>query len=83
VNLVHQIVNALYQMKIQSVLVEGGAKLLQSFIDEGMWDEARIIKNEELKINNGLAAPELLFKNAKEEMKILNDSVKIYQNELG
>ena len=83
VNLVHQIVNALYQMKIQSVLVEGGAKLLQSFIDEGMWDEARIIKNEELKINNGLAAPELLPKNAKQEMKILNDSVKIYQNELG
>jgi diaminohydroxyphosphoribosylaminopyrimidine deaminase/5-amino-6-(5-phosphoribosylamino)uracil reductase len=83
VNLIHQIINALYQMKIQSVLVEGGARLLQSFIDEGMWDEIRRIKNEELKINNGLAAPELLFNSAKSEMKILNDSIKIYQNELG
>jgi diaminohydroxyphosphoribosylaminopyrimidine deaminase/5-amino-6-(5-phosphoribosylamino)uracil reductase len=83
VNLVHQIINALYQMNIQSVLVEGGAKLLQSFIDEEMWDETRIIKNEELKINNGLAAPELLVKDAKQETKILNDSIKIYQNELG
>ena len=83
VSLVHQIVNALYQMKIQSVIVEGGARLLQSFIDEEMWDEARIIKNEELIINNGLAAPELIIKNADQEIKILGDSIKIYNHELG
>jgi diaminohydroxyphosphoribosylaminopyrimidine deaminase / 5-amino-6-(5-phosphoribosylamino)uracil reductase len=83
VSLVHQIVNALYQMKIQSVLVEGGAKLLQSFIDEEIWDETRIIKNEKLIIKNGLAAPELVLKKVEQEMKILNDSIKIYQNELG
>ena len=83
VNLVHQIVNALYQMKIQSVIVEGGARLLQSFIDEEMWDEVRIIKNEELIINNGLAAPELENKNADHEIKILGDSIKIYNHELG
>jgi diaminohydroxyphosphoribosylaminopyrimidine deaminase/5-amino-6-(5-phosphoribosylamino)uracil reductase len=59
VSLVHQITNALHQLKIQSVIVEGGARLLQTFIDEGMWDEARIIKNEKLIINNGLAAPVL------------------------
>src|SRR6266540_3635821 len=59
VNLVHQITNALYQLKILSVIVEGGARLLQSFIDEGMWDEARVINNEELIINNGLPAPHL------------------------
>jgi diaminohydroxyphosphoribosylaminopyrimidine deaminase/5-amino-6-(5-phosphoribosylamino)uracil reductase len=83
VSLVHQIVNALYQMKIQSVIVEGGARLLQSFINEEMWDEARIIKNEELKINNGLAAPELLLNKAEEEIKISGDSIKIYNHELG
>jgi len=83
VNLVHQIVNALYQMKIQSVIVEGGARLLQSFIDEEMWDEARVIKNEELIINSGLAAPELEIKNADGEIKILSDSIKIYNHELG
>jgi diaminohydroxyphosphoribosylaminopyrimidine deaminase / 5-amino-6-(5-phosphoribosylamino)uracil reductase len=83
VSLVHQIANALYQMKIQSVIVEGGAILLQSFIDEEMWDEARIIKNEELIINNGLAAPQLTIKNTDQEIKILGDSIKIYNHELG
>ena len=57
VNLVHQIANALYQQKILSVLVEGGARLLQSFIDEGYWDEARIITNEALFVKGGIAAP--------------------------
>jgi diaminohydroxyphosphoribosylaminopyrimidine deaminase / 5-amino-6-(5-phosphoribosylamino)uracil reductase len=83
VNLVHQIVNAFYQMKIQSVIVEGGARLLQSFIDEEMWDEVRIIKNEKLVINSGLSAPELITGNLSEELMILNDSIKIYTNGLG
>ena len=81
VNLVHQVVNALYQMKIQSVIVEGGAKLLQSFIDEGIWDEARIIKNEKLIIKNGLAAPQLSVENARQELKISDDAVNFYFNE--
>ena len=81
VNLVHQIVNALYQMKIQSVIVEGGAKLLQSFIDEGTWDEARIIRNEKLIINNGLAAPQFTVQNDRKELKILHDTVTFYFNE--
>ena len=81
VNIVHQIVNALYQMKIQSVIVEGGARLLHSFIDEGIWDEARVIKNEELRINNGLAAPQLNVQHTNPELKILSDTVKYYINE--
>jgi diaminohydroxyphosphoribosylaminopyrimidine deaminase/5-amino-6-(5-phosphoribosylamino)uracil reductase len=69
-------------MKIQSVIVEGGARLLQSFIDEGMWDEARIIKNEELIINNGLSAPQLTIQNAAQKLNILNDSENFYFNEV-
>ena len=59
VNLVHQIMNALYQLNIQSVIVEGGARLLQSFIDDNSWDEARIISNQHLIVGEGLAAPVL------------------------
>lgn len=59
-NLLTQIMNALYQLQLQSILVEGGAQLLQSFIDNGLWDEARIINNEEFKINNGLDSPKLV-----------------------
>lgn len=58
-SLVQQIVMALHRLKIDSVLIEGGARLLQSFIDEGMWDEARVITNESLLVSEGLAAPVL------------------------
>lgn len=54
-----QIVAALYAYQIQSVIVEGGAKLLQSFIDEGIWDEARVITNSAMMISEGLDAPVL------------------------
>jgi len=54
---VRQIVEALHHLRILSVLVEGGAALLQSFIDEGLWDEARIITNQTLQVPEGLAAP--------------------------
>jgi diaminohydroxyphosphoribosylaminopyrimidine deaminase / 5-amino-6-(5-phosphoribosylamino)uracil reductase len=49
---------ALYDMQILSVLVEGGRKLLQSFIHAGTWDEMRIITNEEMIITDGLSSPE-------------------------
>jgi len=80
-SLVQQIVNALYQMKIQSVIVEGGARVLQSFIDEGIWDEARVIKNEKLIINNGVVAPELPEVEPRERTTILDDSVNIFINQ--
>jgi diaminohydroxyphosphoribosylaminopyrimidine deaminase / 5-amino-6-(5-phosphoribosylamino)uracil reductase len=57
VSLVHQVLNGLYQMKILSVMIEGGARLIQSFIDEGIWDEARVITNRSLILNRGVAAP--------------------------
>lgn len=79
VSLVSQIVNALYQLKIQSVIVEGGARLLQSFIDEGMWDEARVISNKQLVIGKGLPAPQLTNAIKTEEQIILSDSIEIYK----
>ncbi|TMI63488.1 MAG: bifunctional diaminohydroxyphosphoribosylaminopyrimidine deaminase/5-amino-6-(5-phosphoribosylamino)uracil reductase RibD [Bacteroidetes bacterium] len=78
VSLVHQLLNALYQLKISSVLVEGGAKLLQSFIDEELWDEIRVIKNEELIINNGLQTPLFNSANPVSQIKIESDTVSTY-----
>ena len=79
VSLAHQVVNALYQLKIQSVIVEGGAKLLQSFIDEKIWDEARVITNEGLIINNGVDSPELNSYFKMEEQKIFSDKIEIFK----
>jgi diaminohydroxyphosphoribosylaminopyrimidine deaminase/5-amino-6-(5-phosphoribosylamino)uracil reductase len=53
-----EIVSYLYQKNIQSVLVEGGAKTLQMFIDSNLWDEALRITNNDV-IKNGVKAPQL------------------------
>lgn len=80
-NCVRQILNACYQLNIQSVLVEGGAKTLQFFIDENCWDEARIITNNNLIVENGLSAP--VLKNCKliAEQNLLNDSIQYFEHE--
>lgn len=79
VSLIHQIINALYQLNIQSVIVEGGARLLQSFIDEGTWDEARVIRNRQLAIGNGLHAPQLGNALKIEEQNIFSDKIETYK----
>ncbi|MDP4148321.1 MAG: bifunctional diaminohydroxyphosphoribosylaminopyrimidine deaminase/5-amino-6-(5-phosphoribosylamino)uracil reductase RibD [Bacteroidota bacterium] len=79
-SLVHQLSMALYQLNILSVLVEGGATLLQSFIDEGYWDEARIITNEELLVPEGLPAPVLSEAQAVSHEQLLSDRIAIYKN---
>ncbi len=53
-----QVMSVLYERNMQSVLIEGGATLLQTFIDKGLWDEARIITARE-SLHHGIAAPQL------------------------
>ncbi|MAW94627.1 MAG: riboflavin biosynthesis protein RibD [Leeuwenhoekiella sp.] len=53
-----QITDILYSEGLQSVIIEGGAKTLNSFIESGLWDEARIFKGS-THFGNGVAAPNL------------------------
>lgn len=79
VSLVQQMLHALYRMNIQSLFVEGGAYLLQSFIDEEVWDEARIITNEQLIVaDGGLAAPVLRHHLPVHAEQFFSDAVRIY-----
>ena len=48
---------ALYAHGIQSLIVEGGAKTLQSFLDKDLWDEVRVETNQQLTIGAGTRAP--------------------------
>ena len=80
-NLLPDLLNALYQLNIQSVLVEGGATLLQSFINQDYWDEARVIINEELNIGEGIKAPLLKRSRLINTQKIGVDLVSTYQPE--
>ena len=52
------IMEELYQRNIQSLLVEGGSQLLQSFIDNELWDEAYIEKCPK-RLYSGVKAPEI------------------------
>jgi diaminohydroxyphosphoribosylaminopyrimidine deaminase/5-amino-6-(5-phosphoribosylamino)uracil reductase len=67
--LLNEVLMSLYELDIQSVVVEGGRQLLTSFIDQNLWDEARVfIGNKQF--HNGTKAPE--FKGhliAKEEIE--------------
>ncbi len=78
-SLLPQLLNALYQLQIQSVLVEGGAKLLQSCIDEGLWNEVRIIRNEQLVISNGINSPKLKNASLLKQEKYFSDSISYFQ----
>ena len=55
-HLPQHIINDLYSRKIISVFIEGGARLLQSFIDAGLWDEARIF-TVSTNFGDGVKAP--------------------------
>lgn len=61
-NWIQDILRFSHQQQIQSILVEGGASLLQSFLDSGCWDEIRVIKSTkaiDLSTSDGVKAPSL------------------------
>jgi len=46
----------LYLQDVQSLIIEGGAKTLQAFIDASLWDEARIFTGKAT-LKNGIKSP--------------------------
>lgn len=81
IGLAGQILNALYHLNIQSVLVEGGTQMLQSFINEDVWDEASVITNESLIIGNGLSAPQLQNHQYTGSEQFQTDRINWYRNQ--
>ena len=49
---------SLYDQHIQSLIVEGGAKTLQSFLDQGLWDEIRV-ETSPIAVDDGTPAPNI------------------------
>ncbi|MDR1879184.1 MAG: bifunctional diaminohydroxyphosphoribosylaminopyrimidine deaminase/5-amino-6-(5-phosphoribosylamino)uracil reductase RibD [Bacteroidales bacterium] len=54
------IMDQLYTMNIQSVLIEGGQRTLQQFLDLNLWDEAHVLVGD-MCFGGGLPAPRLPF----------------------
>lgn len=53
-----QLCKLLMNYEVTSLIVEGGAQTLQTFLDEGLWDEARIFSGSQA-LGKGLKAPEI------------------------
>jgi len=81
VDLLDEILAACYQLHIQSILIEGGSKTLQSFIDRHLWDEAIIITNTSLIVNDGVAAPILSHHTKAKQTVLLNDIITFFTNQ--
>ncbi len=64
----------LYARNIQSLIVEGGAATLQSFIDEGLWDEARVFQSS-VCFGDGIVAPQLRNAHFKEKEIVFGDTL--------
>ncbi len=78
-NMINSLLKELYKQKNQSVIVEGGTTTLQSFIDENIWDEARIFTTDK-KLENGVKSPIIKGKKIS-EIEIDTDCLKIILND--
>lgn len=77
-----QFCQALYRLNLQSVIIEGGPTLLQSFINAGCYDEIRLIENTFLRIGEGLAAPHFKAIPSHPAISLHNDRIHFFNHHL-
>ena len=77
-NVLNQVLKELYNREIQSVIIEGGRILLNSFLENYLWDEARVFVGNK-KFKKGIESPNIPAKHIS-EMIIDNDRLLVYRN---
>ena len=60
-DMISVVLNVLHKRNVISLIVEGGAQLHRSFLQTGIWDEARVITNREMIVGSGTEAAKLPF----------------------
>jgi diaminohydroxyphosphoribosylaminopyrimidine deaminase/5-amino-6-(5-phosphoribosylamino)uracil reductase len=81
-NFLEEVIYDLYNKEIQSVIVEGGPYLINSFISKSLWDEARIFISDTT-YGDGIKAPDLYHAKLEEKRKIFNDELLFFKNNNG
>lgn len=76
-----EILSDLYKRGVQSLMVEGGGRLLQHFIDEGLWDEARV-EIAPFCLDRGVSAPRMKEVNLKAELLVDGRKILNYSREM-
>jgi diaminohydroxyphosphoribosylaminopyrimidine deaminase/5-amino-6-(5-phosphoribosylamino)uracil reductase len=79
-NLLHEVLRELHKENILSLIVEGGAAVLDSFIKAGLWDEARVFVTPGL-LADGIASPMLSNSPKAFISDIDSDSLHVYINQ--
>ncbi len=78
-NLTKHLCDVLYKHQIQSVIIEGGAQTLQTFIDANLWDEARVFTGKK-NLKLGIESPEFK-KNTSQTFQVAEDQLSLYYND--
>lgn len=60
-NMIQEILNECYVLNISSIIIEGGTKTINEFIQKNTWDEARVFVNPNKTFEQGIAAPVISF----------------------
>jgi diaminohydroxyphosphoribosylaminopyrimidine deaminase/5-amino-6-(5-phosphoribosylamino)uracil reductase len=74
-----QTLEKLYDLKISSIVVEGGTKIINKFIESNLWDEANVVIGQNT-FEKGIKAPEIPH-GLYEIENIGGDTLKIYYNQ--
>lgn len=73
-----EVLQDLHRRSVQSVLVEGGGRLLGSFIAKGLWDEIRVIRSGLVHLAEGIPAPVIPEARVVRSFDLGDDHVSIY-----
>lgn len=74
-----EVLQDLCSRNIQSLFVEGGSQILNSFIEKNLWDEARVFISKK-SFGEGIEAP-IVTRNATSEFIVGEDKLLVYRND--
>ena len=77
-NLIEEILNELYKRKILSLIVEGGAITINSFIENNLYDEIRLFTTEKV-LENGILSPQIPNIKMTKTTIINKDKLEVYK----
>ena len=77
----NEILSDLHVRGVQSLMVEGGALLLQHFIDAGLWDEARV-EIAPFSLTGGVTAPKIKNGNLESEVSVDERKILNFRHEM-
>ncbi len=77
-NFLQDLILDLHKRRIQSLIIEGGSKTIDFFIQHNLWDEVRVFRSEKV-FGDGIPAPVIKGKLVSEQ-RIMGDQLSVLRN---